>query len=136
VTGKEKTMVERSLIKAREVAGHPIPSSAGAVAGNLVYTSGHVASGRSGEILNSTFREEVETTIENIRYVLEQAGTSLHNCMLVTCILTSYELFGEFNEIYLEHFSQPYPPRMTFVASLVHPDINVEMQAVAIIPDR
>lgn len=111
------------------------PTSQGAVVGNLVFTSGHgplTPGGSRSEQL--TFKDQVMLTMRNIEAVLKEAGTSLGNCVKVEVILRRGEDFAEFNEIYKTFFAAPYPPRMTFVAGLVRPDIDIEMSAIAVIP--
>jgi 2-iminobutanoate/2-iminopropanoate deaminase len=113
------------------------PTSQGAVVGNLVFTSGHgpLSPGRS-EAEQVTFKDQVKLTMENIQAVLKEAGTSLENCIKIEVILRRGEDFAEFNEIYKTFFEPPYPPRMTFIASLVRPDIDIEMSAIAVIPAK
>lgn len=111
------------------------PTSQGAVVGNLVFTSGHgplTAGGSRSEQVG--FKDQVIRTMHNIQAVLKEAGTSLENCVKVEVILRRGEDFAEFNEIYKTFFQPPYPPRMTFVAGLVRPDIDIEMSAIAVIP--
>jgi 2-iminobutanoate/2-iminopropanoate deaminase len=74
--------------------------------------------------------------MHNIEAVLKEAGTSLENCIKVEVILRRGEDFAEFNELYKTFFEPPYPPRMTFIAGLVRPDIDIEMSAIAIIPAK
>jgi 2-iminobutanoate/2-iminopropanoate deaminase len=113
------------------------PTSQGAVVGSLVFTSGHgpltPGGSRSEQV---SFADQVRRTMHNIQAVLKDAGTSLENCVKVEVILRRAEDFGEFNEIYRTFFEPPYPPRMTFVAGLVRPDIDIEMSAIAVIPGK
>lgn len=113
------------------------PTSQGAVVGNLVFTSGHgplTPGGSKSEQL--TFRDQVMRTMHNVDAVLKEAGTSLGNCVKVEVILRRGEDFAEFNELYKTFFTAPYPPRMTFIAGLVRPDIDIEISAIAVIPAK
>lgn len=51
-------------------------------------------------------------------------------------ILRRTEDFAEFNEVYKTFFTPPYPPRMTFIAGSVRPEIDVEIAAIAVIPSK
>lgn len=113
------------------------PTSQGAVVGNLVFTSGHGPLTPGGhEFEQQTFRDQVIRTIKNIEAVLEAAGTSLEHCVKVEVILRRLENFAEFNEVYLTLFKPPYPPRMTFIADIVRPEIDIEMSAIAVVPAK
>jgi 2-iminobutanoate/2-iminopropanoate deaminase len=113
------------------------PTSQGAVVGNLIFTSGHgplTPGGSKSEQVS--FKDQVVRTMNNIEAVLKEAGTSLQNCIRVEVILRRGEDFAAFNEIYRTFFEPPYPPRMTFIAGLVRPDIDIEMSAIAVIPAK
>ncbi len=113
------------------------PTSQGAVVGNLVFTSGHGPLSPGGhKFEQTTFKDQVVQTMRNIEAVLKEAGTSLENCVRFEVILRRMENFAEFNEIYKTFFTPPYPPRMTFIAGIVRPEIDVEMAAIAVIPSK
>jgi 2-iminobutanoate/2-iminopropanoate deaminase len=120
-----------------ELAGRgSIPSSQGAVAGNLVFTSGHGAlEPGTAQIEAQTFEAQVRRTVANISAVLEAAGTSLEHCVKIECFLRHERDVPEYNRIYREIVPQPYPPRVTFIANLVRADADIEMSAIAVIPD-
>lgn len=128
--------MSRDIISTDAAGRAAIPSSQGAVVGNLVFTSGHGAlEPGTHEIRAKSFGDQVRRTIENIASVLAESGSSLEHCVKVECVLRREEDFAEYNRIYREYFSQPYPPRMTFIATLVRPDADIEMSAIAVIPD-
>ena len=113
------------------------PTSQGAVVGNLVFTSGHGPLSPGGhKVEQVTLKDQVIQTMRNLDAVLNEAGTSLENCIRVEVILRRMEDFAEFNEIYKTFFTSPYPPRMTFIAGIVNPMIDVEMAAIAVIPSK
>lgn len=126
-----------TLISTDAAGRSAVPTSQGAVVGNLVFTSGHGPLDVGTHTISAkTFEEQVVRTIENIQTVLEAAGTSLQNCIKVEVILRRFEDFEEFNRIYRSYFDQPYPPRMAFISTLVREDVDVEMSAIAVIPDQ
>ena len=117
-----------------EAAGvSSFPTSQGAVYQDLVFTSGTGPLKPGGhEIETSSFAAQVEQTIGNLRAVLAAGGSDFAHCVRVLALLRSYELFAEFNEVYARLMPKPYPPRMTFVTELVHPDVHVEMHAIGV----
>lgn len=128
--------MSRRIISTDLAGRGAIPSSQGAVVGNLVFTSGHGAlEPGTAEIKVVTFADQVRRTIENIASVLEAAGTSLEHCVKIECFLRRESDVPEYNQIYRELVPQPYPPRVTFIANLVRADADIEMSAIAVIPD-
>lgn len=113
-----------------------VPSTQAVVVGNLVFVAGTGAlEPGTHEIRARNFTEQVERTIENIRVILEEAGTSLEHCVKVQAVVRNLSDFDEFNRVYREHFQEPYPPRMTTVSDLVREDAHVEMSVIAVLPD-
>src|SRR5699024_2311393 len=100
----------------------PIPSSQGAVAGNLVFTSGHGPRRPDNTLAIESFRAQLEQTISNISEVLQAGGSDLAHCVRMLVLLRSADLIPEFNAVYEEIMPQPFPPRMTMIVGLTNPD--------------
>lgn len=125
------------LISTDTAGRSSFPTSQGAVVGNLLFTSGHGPLSVGGyQFEQTTFRDQVVRTMENLKAVIEAGGSSLENCIKVEVILRRLEDFDEFNEIYSSYFNPPFPPRMTMIAGIVRPEIDVEMAAVAVVPTK
>lgn len=78
---------------------------------------------------------QTRATIENIKTVLEAAGSSLAEVVDVTCFLTHLsEDFARFNEIYGEYFAKIGPTRTTVEVTKLPTPICVELKAVAYSP--
>jgi 2-aminomuconate deaminase len=75
--------------------------------------------------------------LENIRDVLGAVGAGLEDLVSVTTYLVSMNDFGGYNEVYGEFFDESGPARTTVaVHQLPHPQLLIEIQAVAAIPQR
>jgi 2-aminomuconate deaminase len=75
--------------------------------------------------------------LENIRDILGAVGAGLEDLVSVTTYLVSMNDFGGYNEVYGEFFDESGPARTTVaVHQLPHPQLLIEIQAVAAIPDR
>lgn len=114
-----------------------IPSTQGVAYDGLVYTSGVGPLKPGGhEIETSSFRAQVELTINNVREILRAGGSDFSHCVRMLVLLASSDLIAEFNRIYAELMPQPYPPRMCFVVEIVKKEVLIEMHAVGAVIDE
>jgi len=101
--------------------------------GNLVFVSGQgPLDPVTNKVVGETIEEQTRRTLENIKAILEAAGTSLANVVRIGAFLKDLSEFQRFNEVYKEYFPSDYPCRTTVGADLV--GIKVEIDAIAYIP--
>jgi 2-aminomuconate deaminase len=82
-------------------------------------------------------RVQTRAVLENIRDLLAEVGAGLAHLVSVTTYLVSMNDFGGYNEVYGEFFDQGGPARTTVaVHQLPHPHLLIEIQAVALLPDK
>jgi 2-aminomuconate deaminase len=80
-------------------------------------------------------RAQTRAVIENIGDILAAAGADLGDLVQVTCYLVDMADFPAYNEVYAEFFTEEGPTRTTVaVRELPHPDLLIEIQAVAYLP--
>lgn len=83
---------------------------------------------------------EVQTraVIRNIERILQADGLGLEHVIDVTSFLVSMDDFAGYNRAYNEFFQGPTGPTRTTlaVAALPHPNLLVELKAVAYAPER
>jgi 2-iminobutanoate/2-iminopropanoate deaminase len=104
------------------------------VANGMVYTSGAMPfNPADGALTEGGVREQTRQTMENLKNVLEAAGSSLSRVLQITVYLTDMEKFGEMNEVYGTYFDGEYPARVTVGVSSLAKRAMVEMQAVALV---
>ena len=81
-------------------------------------------------------RLQTAAVIENIRDILHAAGADLSDLVQVTSYLVDMADFAAYNETYAKFFDESGPTRTTVaVRELPHPDLLIEMQAVAYKPE-
>jgi|GEM_PF-1185119 2-iminobutanoate/2-iminopropanoate deaminase len=105
--------------------------------GNTVYVAGQVGMDFSTQqpVSATDFDAQVHQAMQNLKAVLESAGSSLDKVLSVNCYVTDISLWGRMNEIYLTYFStDPKPARATVQAGLV-PPYMFEIQAIAYVED-
>lgn len=88
--------------------------------------------------LTLDIREQTRAVIRNMERILARAGLSLDHLVDVTTFLVSMDDFAGYNEAYNEFFHGPTGPTRTTVAvaALPHPNLLIEMKAIAYAPLR
>ena len=82
-------------------------------------------------------RVQTRAVIENIADLLATVGATLTDLVQVTSYLVSMDDFPGYNEAYAEYFDDNGPTRTTVaVHQLPHPDLVIEIQAVAVLPTQ
>ncbi|GAA1686090.1 RidA family protein [Kribbella yunnanensis] len=82
-------------------------------------------------------REQTRAVLENIRDILKAVDADLTDLVSVTTYLVSMNDFGGYNEVYGEYFDENGPSRTTVaVHQLPHPQLLIEIQAIAAIPAK
>lgn len=108
------------------------PYSQGIDTGSLVFTSGqlpiHPESGQMPEGPAAQARQ----SMENVRAVLEAAGSSFAKAVKVTIFLQNMEHFAAVNEVYAEFFQERFPARSCVQVARLPKDALVEIEAVAV----
>ncbi len=91
----------------------------------------------AGEV-HLEIRAQTAAVIENISRILESVGASLADLVTVTTYLVDMADFGGYNEVYGEFFDETSGPARTTIAvrELPHPHLLIEMQGIAVIPER
>jgi reactive intermediate/imine deaminase len=103
-------------------------------AGDLIFLSGQAAISSAGEIVGAgDFDAQAEQTFENLRSVLEAAGSSLVQVIKVTIFLTDMSNFPKIVELRERWFTKPFPAdTIVEVSSLALPELMIEIEAVAL----
>jgi 2-iminobutanoate/2-iminopropanoate deaminase len=107
------------------------PYSHAIVANGFVYISGQgPIQPETGEMPDS-FEEQVRLTLNNVKTILEAAGSELDQVVKVNAYITDLTRFAEFNEVYKEFFQDAPPARTTVATALL--GMLVEVDCVAIV---
>ncbi len=86
----------------------------------------------TGERLSYDIRLETKATLENIKTILEEAGSTLENILEVNTYLLDMKDFAAYNEVYAEYFPTHRPARTTVAVSGLPGKIAIEIKVVAI----
>jgi 2-aminomuconate deaminase len=114
--------------------------------GNLLFLSGvgprergkakipGVELGENGEIVSYDIEIQARSVFQNIRYILEDAGSEWDNIVDVTIYLTNMkDDFADYNRVYAEHFADNRPCRTTLEVNALPTPIAIELKVIATI---
>jgi 2-iminobutanoate/2-iminopropanoate deaminase len=87
-------------------------------AGPFVFVSGQASVDSSGAIVPDDFAGEMRRSFANVVAVLEAAGLGLADVVQVRSYVAQQADLAEYNRIYADLFSQPYPARTTLIGCL------------------
>jgi 2-iminobutanoate/2-iminopropanoate deaminase len=108
------------------------PYSQGIAAAGLLFLSGQVPlDPGTGALVQKTIQEEVARVLENLKAVLEAAGSGLDRVVKTTVYLTSLKEFEAMNEVYGRYFGENRPARSTVQVAALPRGARVEIDAIA-----
>jgi 2-iminobutanoate/2-iminopropanoate deaminase len=110
------------------------PYSQAIKVGGMIYTSGQIALTPSGEMRESGIRTQTQQVLDNLKQVLEAAGSSLGHVVKTTIYLVNMEDFHEVNTIYGRYFSDHAPARSTVAVKALPKNAHIEIECMALAP--
>jgi len=100
--------------------------------GGLVVTAGQLGMDPgSGALVPGGIAAETRRALENLRAVLEAAGSSLEQVVKTTVFLADMEEFAAMNEVYATFFVEPFPARSAVEVAELPKGGRVEIEALA-----
>jgi 2-iminobutanoate/2-iminopropanoate deaminase len=113
----------------------PIPRSPISQAvrfGNLVFTQGLTPRhSETGQLLDGDIREISRVVFDNLKAILEEAGSSLEMVLQVRCYIRDFDAdFPAWNEVYREYFPTDWPAR-TVIPAPLGDGFRLELDAIA-----
>ena len=110
------------------------PYSQAVRAGNLVFTAGQVPiDPATGKLVQGGIKEQARQVLENLKSVLEAAGTDFSKVVKSTVFLDDLKNFVPFNEIYGEYFPKDQPARSAFQVAGLPMGAKIEIEMVALV---
>ena len=108
------------------------PYSQGKEAGGFCFFSGQIAIDvASGEMVQTSFEDEVEQVMDNISNLLKDNNLCFEDLVKVNISLTDMSMFSSFNKIYSTYIKKPYPARACVAVKELPKGANVEIEVIA-----
>ena len=99
--------------------------------GEFIYSSGQVGLNSEGKFVSDDVQGQTKQTLENLKSILEDNGSSLENVIKTTVYLRDMNDFKPMNEIYAEYFGSSLPARSTVAVVGLPLDAKVEIEVIA-----
>ena len=127
-------MEEKKVFQTDKAAVTGGPYSQAIIHNGIIYVSGQGAvDPQTNEIKLGSVEEEAELALENLRIILQEAGSSLAKVLTVTVYLLDIQEYGRFNEVYKKYFREDRPARTCIQAGRLPFNTRVEITATAYI---
>ncbi|WP_368030958.1 RidA family protein [Arcobacter sp. s6] len=85
----------------------------------------------TGAFAGDDIASQAKQSLQNIKYILEEAGLEMKDISKTTILLKNIEDFAIVNEIYGQFFTAPYPARATYEVARLPKDALIEIEAIA-----
>jgi 2-iminobutanoate/2-iminopropanoate deaminase len=109
------------------------PYSQAVIFNGLIHVSGQGAvDPATNRLKTGTIEEETVMGLENLRIILEEAGSNLGSVLSITVYLLDLEEYDRFNTVYRRYFPQDPPARTCIQAARLPFGTRVEISAVAV----
>lgn len=127
-------MEQKKVFQTDKAAVTGGPYSQAIVHNGIIYVSGQGAvDPQTNEIKLGSVEQEAELALENLRIILQEAGSSLDNVLTVTVYLLDITEYARFNEVYKKFFRTKRPARTCIQAGSLPFNTRVEITATAYI---
>ncbi len=109
------------------------PYSQAIKANGFIFASGQIPlDPATMRIVEGGIEEQTGRVLENLKAVLEAAGSSLDRVVKTTVYLADMGEFAAMNEIYAKYFGATKPARATVQVARLPRDVKVEIEVVAL----
>jgi 2-iminobutanoate/2-iminopropanoate deaminase len=107
------------------------PHSQAIISNNLIFTQGVICLRPDGTMLEGALEEQVKQILNNLKAIVEHAGSDLSKTIKTTIYVTEMTNYDKVNEVYKEYFSEPYPAREIVCVKELPLKANVEISLIA-----
>jgi 2-iminobutanoate/2-iminopropanoate deaminase len=118
------------VVRGPEVPKTDLPFSPAIKAGGFIFVSGQASvDERTGRIISDKFENEFRRSMENVRRILDAAGAELKHVVQVRSYVKDPKDVPEYNTLYREYFTEPFPARTTITNCLAKVLFEIDVVA-------
>lgn len=100
----------------------------------LLFVSGQIAlDPKTGEMTSGNITQQSERVLENVKGIVEAAGSKMPHVIKTTVFLKDISDFAAMNEVYARYFTAAPPARSTVEVARLPKDALVEIEVIAVI---
>lgn len=119
------------IVATEKAPGAIGPYSQAIITGDMVFTSGQIPiNPATGNVEAVTIEDQTKQVCENLKAVLEAAGSSLEKAVKTTCFLADINDFAAFNGVYAEYFTGK-PARSCVAVKDLPKGVKCEVEVIA-----
>ncbi len=124
--------MERRVVHTDKVPPARVPLSQAIKVGDWVFASGQLGTDpKTGRLVEGGIEDETRQVCENLKAVLEAAGSSLAKVVKVTIYMADLGDLLAMNKVFSQYFPTDPPARTTFQAAGLVAGARVEIEAIA-----
>lgn len=103
----------------------------------MLFVSGQIAlDPLTGNLVLSDIESETRQVLQNVKAIVEEAGSSLHHVLKASVFVKDMNMFGRINAVYAEFFEEFTAPARELVQVAELPRfVNIEISVICILPN-
>lgn len=109
------------------------PISSAIRVGDVIYLSGQIGIDDTGAVVPGGIGAQTRACLESIRDILASYGAGLSDVVQTRIFLTDFSGYADYNRVYQEFFSAPFPTRSTVGTPGLALGAEIEIEAVAVL---
>jgi 2-iminobutanoate/2-iminopropanoate deaminase len=124
--------MELSKVQSDKAPAAVGPYSQAIAVGDFVFCSGQLGINSTGKITADDVQGQTQQALQNLRAVLQAAGSDLDHVVKTTVFLADMATFQAMNQVYATFFGDTPPARSTIAVKALPLGGLVEIEAVAV----
>jgi len=126
--------MEKTVISTTKAPGAVGPYSQAIKVGDFLFTSGQIPlDPATGTLVTGDIKKATERSLENLKAVLEEAGSSFDKVVKTTVFIVDMNDFAAVNEVYAKYFTKNTPARSCVQVAKLPKDALVEIELIALV---
>lgn len=98
----------------------------------VAYVAGQVPlNPATGELVGGDITQQATQVLENVKAILEAAGSGMNKALKVSVFLSDMNEFAQMNEVYGSYFPVDPPARTTVQVARLPRDVKIEIDCIA-----